>query len=400
MAVTLSDLVVKSISNLPKNEGKAFLASQLKLTCLEDDDNLRNAIYVDFLYDNLMFAVEKGFTWRQVCTVVTFCDGILKDSKDKDITDALQFLKLQSFELADVLGQRNFPIYTDFVFQTYLRHFKLFKYVFTQERDILKPTVSLRVETPADPGSMKQSKPELVWEYEKQYESIQREEAEHANKRLEEKAKTLETAEKQAKERLNFPIYTDFVFQTYLRHFKLFKYVFTQERDILKPTVSLRVETPADPGSMKQSKPELVWEYEKQYESIQREEAEHANKRLEEKAKTLETAEKQAKERLEKISGVQEPLSKEKVGELIQEIIGSYSSLVVEKVKCNIADVQEDLEFKLARTSLPRPQALGPPPRFNLKPKTPVPTPKKTPPKSPKSERKKSGNSRSKSRNK
>lgn len=57
------------------------MASQLKLTCLEDDDNLRNAIYVDFLYDNLMFAVEKGFTWRQVCTVVTFCDGILKDSK-------------------------------------------------------------------------------------------------------------------------------------------------------------------------------------------------------------------------------------------------------------------------------------------------------------------------------
>lgn len=49
----------------------------------------------------------------------------------------------------------------------------------------------------------------------------------------------------------------------------------------------------------------------------------------------------------------------QKVGELIQEIIGSYSSLVVEKVKCNIADVQEDLEFKLARTSLPRPQALG-----------------------------------------
>lgn len=67
--------------HLQKNEGKAFLASQLKLTCLEDDDNLRNAIYVDFLYDNLMFTVEKGFTWRQVCTVVTFCDGILKDSK-------------------------------------------------------------------------------------------------------------------------------------------------------------------------------------------------------------------------------------------------------------------------------------------------------------------------------
>lgn len=74
---------------LQKNEGKAFLASQLKLTCLEDDDNLRNAIYVDFLYDNLMFAVEKGFTWRQVCTVVTFCDGILKDSKGNSIPPSI-----------------------------------------------------------------------------------------------------------------------------------------------------------------------------------------------------------------------------------------------------------------------------------------------------------------------
>ncbi|XP_048764447.1 uncharacterized protein C8orf74 homolog [Ostrea edulis] len=301
MAVALSESVAKNISNLPKEEGKEFLARQLDLKSLQDDENLRNAVYVDFLYDNLTFAVEKGFSWKQVCAVVTFCDGILKDSSDKDLTDALHFLKLQSFELSDILGKRNFPIYTDYIFLTFLRHFKLFKYVFTKERDILKPNLALRVETPADPGNMKSSKPKTVWEYERQYEGIQRTEVEHTNKRLEQKAKTLETAETRTKERL------------------------------------------------------------------------------------------------EKISGVSTPLSKEKVSELIGEVIGSYTSLVVEKVKCNITDVQEDLAFKLERTSLPRPQELGPPPRFNLKPKTPLPTPKKTPPKSPKNERKKSG---SKSRNK
>jgi hypothetical protein len=57
------------------------LARHLNLKSLQDDENLRNAIYVDFLYDNLTFAVEKGFTWKQVCAVVTFCDGILKDSE-------------------------------------------------------------------------------------------------------------------------------------------------------------------------------------------------------------------------------------------------------------------------------------------------------------------------------
>ncbi|XP_062572657.1 uncharacterized protein C8orf74 homolog [Saccostrea cucullata] len=304
MAVTLSESIVKNISALSKDEGKEFLAKQLGLKCLQDDENLRNAIYTDFLYDNLMYAVEKGFTWKQVCTVVTFCDGILKDSEGKDLTESLQFLKLQSFELADILGERNFPIYTDYVFLTFLRHFKLFKYVFSKDRDILKPNVALTIETPEDPGDMKTSKPEAVWEYERQYEDIQRIEAEQANKRLEEQAKTLEAAEKQTKERID------------------------------------------------------------------------------------------------KVSHVQTPLTKEKVSELIGEVISSYSSLLVEKVKCNIKDIQEDLEFKLERTSLPRPQALGPPPRFNLKPKTPVPTPKKTPPKSPKNGRKKSGNSRPRSRNK
>ncbi|XP_061166192.1 uncharacterized protein C8orf74 homolog [Saccostrea echinata] len=304
MAVTLSESIVKNISTLPKDEGKEFLAKQLGLKCLQDDENLRNAIYTDFLYDNLIYAVEKGFTWKQVCTVVTFCDGILKDSEGKDLTESLQFLKLQSFELADILGERNFPIYMDYVFLTFLRHFKLFKYVFSKNRDILKPNVAMTIETPVDPGDMKTSKPEAVWEYEKRYEDIQRTEAEQANKRLEERAKTIEAAEKQTKERID------------------------------------------------------------------------------------------------KVSHVQTPLTKEKVSELIGEVIGSYTSLLVEKVKCNIKDVQEDLEFKLERTSLPRPQALGPPPRFNLKPKTPVPTPKKTPPKSPKNGRKKSGNSRPRSRNK
>jgi vacuolar-type H+-ATPase subunit E/Vma4 len=75
--------------------------------------------------------------------------------------------------------------------------------------------------------------------------------------------------------------------------------------------LALKVETPADPGIMKSSKPKSVWEYERQYEGIQRTEVEHANKRLEQKAKTLETAESQTKERLEKISDVSTPLSKE-----------------------------------------------------------------------------------------
>lgn len=41
---------------------------------------MRQAIHLDFLYDNLMFAAEKGFPWNHVCMVVKFAENVLTNS--------------------------------------------------------------------------------------------------------------------------------------------------------------------------------------------------------------------------------------------------------------------------------------------------------------------------------
>ena len=44
---------------------------------------------------------------------------------------------------------------------------------------------------------------------------------------------------------------------------------------------------------------------------------------------------------------------------IIQEVTTAYSQAATETMKANINDLKEDLEHKLEKTSLPRPQALG-----------------------------------------
>ena len=37
---------------------------------LNDDANMRESILLDYLHDTLMFAVDHGFPWLQVCSIV------------------------------------------------------------------------------------------------------------------------------------------------------------------------------------------------------------------------------------------------------------------------------------------------------------------------------------------
>ena len=45
-----------------------------------DEANIRAAVHTDFVYDNLMFAVEKGFPWDHVCSVAKFSSTLLQDA--------------------------------------------------------------------------------------------------------------------------------------------------------------------------------------------------------------------------------------------------------------------------------------------------------------------------------
>jgi len=63
-----------------KPRGRQCLAQHLGWTAFDEELDMRTAIHLDFLYDNLMFAVEKGFTWDEVCIVFQTSDQLLMES--------------------------------------------------------------------------------------------------------------------------------------------------------------------------------------------------------------------------------------------------------------------------------------------------------------------------------
>ena len=119
------------------------------------------------------------FTW-DILNVHFFFTGC------EQITDILSYYNIQSPELVEVLGERDFKTLTAFIFQTVLPHFKLFQYVFNVPRTEQVPNVVIKVEPPFDSSSLKESKSIKVWEYERHIDELEQKEQERLNERLKE----------------------------------------------------------------------------------------------------------------------------------------------------------------------------------------------------------------------
>ncbi|XP_060083266.1 uncharacterized protein C8orf74 homolog [Ylistrum balloti] len=306
MAAILSTTAAQHVASLSKEKGKQSLLKHLGWQPFNAELAMRHDIHLDFLYECLMFAVEKGFSWDQVCAAVDFSEQLLQESIGKSLPDTLEIFKQKSEELGFVLATRNYKVYAEYVFLTFMRQYRLFQYVFTHDRESRVPNVQLEIHTPPSSCSeaLKTAKEKRIWEYNQKYEAVQQ-----------------------------------------------------RERDCAEQRAAKREIQAAEAGKQKEQMMKKITE-----------------------------------------SQEQQPLNKEKVGEIIREVLQAHTSALLDKMKNNINDMKEDLELKLEKTSIPRPANMGQPPRFNTKPKTPAVTPVRKP-KSPKEDRKKSaGSSRSRSR--
>jgi len=55
----------------------------LKWPEFDEDQDMQRSIHLDFLYDTLQHATEKGFTWDKVATCVNYADQLVGKIKGK-----------------------------------------------------------------------------------------------------------------------------------------------------------------------------------------------------------------------------------------------------------------------------------------------------------------------------
>lgn len=118
------------------------------------------------------------------------------------ITDILGFYNSQAAELIHILGEREYKIYSSYVFETILPHFKLYRLVVTTPRTEQIPKCPINLEPPFDTSYLKESKPLKIWEYEKKIEELEKKEEERVRERLAAKEQKMSKIEAESVEAL------------------------------------------------------------------------------------------------------------------------------------------------------------------------------------------------------
>ena len=61
-------------------ERRGLLASYSDLVHLDEDEDLRSACLLDFIYENVNFAVSSGFSWKECVAFNTLMQDLLKET--------------------------------------------------------------------------------------------------------------------------------------------------------------------------------------------------------------------------------------------------------------------------------------------------------------------------------
>ncbi|XP_022102283.1 uncharacterized protein C8orf74 homolog isoform X2 [Acanthaster planci] len=238
---------------------------------------MRESILLDYLHDSLMFAASRGFPWQQVCGVLDLAREMQEQTVGQPLGHAIRLYRQKSLEYAEDgrISDKNLKIFTSHLFATFMRHYRLYQFVFMQPRSLMVTKLALEVEPPPDTIHLKESKPQHIWEYDQKLAAIEGEEQAR-----------MEALQAEREELLR------------------------QEPDADRPLVAL-----------------------------------------------------------EESGG---PLQQEILSRAIREATNLRGSHTERLLQAKVEETHEDLDYYFEKTALPRPAALGPPPRTKSPPRLPA----------------------------
>ena len=196
MIASITAVQARHISRLPKVDGLRLISRHLKIGNVDFDDDLRAAALVDYYYDTLQFAVDKGFPWGEVAISLMFANSFFQHILDSTTPQAVRALHTLAVEYvgASKLRLDSAKKLVGYYVSSVLSHHKLYQFVFHQEREDDTSNLELIVEAPINEMALKNSQPLSHWKYEQRLQAVEKDE--HArNENISSKEKTLNETE-------------------------------------------------------------------------------------------------------------------------------------------------------------------------------------------------------------
>ncbi|XP_077976532.1 uncharacterized protein C8orf74 homolog [Styela clava] len=191
LPLPISPSEVKHIARLPKYKGQEYLARKLQLSPIDEEDDLKSALLVDYYYDVLQYAVNRGMAWKDVVSCLNFASDILDATQGQVLVTAVRLLQNMAVNYVSEgkITLQNAQLICKYLTGTFLAHFKLYQYVLSRPQEEHRGHVSLMVEVPTELMKLADADTLQVWEYANKMNEIDKKEedkrVEVENQRLE-----------------------------------------------------------------------------------------------------------------------------------------------------------------------------------------------------------------------
>ena len=110
----------------------------------------------------------------------------------KSLVESVKLFSKKINALTEICDERVLKAYTGFYFDTFFHQYKLYQYVFSNERQKLQIAKNLPVDVPSNPCELKSGKELAVWEYQIKVDAVEQREEQAKQEREEVLAKMQE----------------------------------------------------------------------------------------------------------------------------------------------------------------------------------------------------------------
>ncbi|XP_007902657.1 uncharacterized protein C8orf74 homolog isoform X2 [Callorhinchus milii] len=162
---------VRRVASLQKEDGRYFLMTLLNMDFDEDRD-LKPGILLDYLYNAIMFAVQKGFPWPNVVLVARFSEELLEETMGITITEAIGMLKKKCDQYQYTMKPKQFKLLVNYFLETFFKHYRLYQFVLLEVREMDQTIHNLEVYVPQKPLALKDGTEADVWIYQKRISEL------------------------------------------------------------------------------------------------------------------------------------------------------------------------------------------------------------------------------------
>uniref|UniRef100_A0A670ZEW8 Chromosome 8 open reading frame 74 n=1 Tax=Pseudonaja textilis TaxID=8673 RepID=A0A670ZEW8_PSETE len=152
--------------------GRLFLRDLLEWKEFDEIQEVRQSIKLDAHYYSLVFAANKGLSWQAVAEVGKLTGELLEETQGVTLLQAIRILKEKLTAFPVQLSSFHQSAVFDYFSNTFLKHYWLYQFVMTRERDRNQTFAILEICAPPSPPPLSEGIDIEMWNYQQQLAAL------------------------------------------------------------------------------------------------------------------------------------------------------------------------------------------------------------------------------------